>query len=95
METTIGRLLHGVHDRLVSFAHTVAPASVLYFLMAPVPKAKAAGVSASSFLDLKAELAKKEGEFALKKAAGKSTEGLIGGVKRPDKVRTPYNPFHN
>ena len=31
--------------------------------MAPRDKAKAAGVSASSFLDLKAELVKQEGEF--------------------------------
>lgn len=54
--------------------------------MAPVPKAKAAGVSAGSFLDLKAELAKKEEEFAQKKAAGKS-RAVVGGVKRPDKVR--------
>lgn len=53
--------------------------------MAPVPKAKAAGVSAGSFLDLKAELAKKEEEFAKKKAAGKSV-AVVGGVKRPDKV---------
>ena len=34
--------------------------------MAPTAKAKAAGVSASSFLDLKAELAKKESEFTKK-----------------------------
>ena len=31
--------------------------------MAPTDKARAAGVSASSFLDLKAELAKKESDF--------------------------------
>ena len=53
--------------------------------MAPKNKAKAAGVSASSFFDLKAELAKKEEEFAKNKAAGKSA-ALVGGVKRPDKV---------
>lgn len=52
--------------------------------MAPPSKAKAAGVSASSFLDLKAELAKHESDFAKKKAAGKTYEV---GVKRPDKVR--------
>ena len=34
--------------------------------MAPSARAKAAGVSASSFLDLKAELAKKESEFTKK-----------------------------
>jgi hypothetical protein len=48
-------------------------------------KAKAAGVSASSFFDLKAELFKQENEFSKNKAAGKSTI-IIGGVKRPDKV---------
>lgn len=53
--------------------------------MAPSNKAKAAGVSASSFFDLKAELAKHEEEFTKNKAAGKST-ALVGGVKRPEKV---------
>lgn len=53
--------------------------------MAPNNKARAAGVSASSFFDLKAELAKKEEEVAKNRAAGKHT--LVGGVKRPDKVR--------
>ncbi|KAI9061043.1 hypothetical protein FKP32DRAFT_1667775 [Trametes sanguinea] len=52
--------------------------------MPPVDKAKAAGVSASSFFDLKAELAKKEQEFAKNKAAGKSA-AIEGGVKRDDK----------
>ena len=41
--------------------------------MPPKNKAKAAGVSASSFFDLKAEIAKQEAEFAKSKAAGKST----------------------
>ena len=54
--------------------------------MAPTNKARAAGVSASSFLDLKAELAKKEEEFSKNKEVGKSA-ALVGGVKRPDKVR--------
>lgn len=49
-------------------------------------KARAAGVSATSFLDLKAELAKKEDEFARSKASGTS-RAIIGGVKRPEKVR--------
>lgn len=53
--------------------------------MAPSNKAKTAGVSASSFFDLKAELAKQEEEFAQSKAAGKA-KALVGGVKRPDKV---------
>lgn len=58
--------------------------------MAPTNKARAAGVSASSFFDLKAELAKKEEQFAKDKAAGKSTSL----VERPDKVRTyvPCDP---
>lgn len=54
-------------------------------MMAPVNKAKAAGVNASSFFDLKAELAKHEEEFFKNKAAGKSA-AVVGGVKRPDKV---------
>jgi hypothetical protein len=49
-------------------------------------KAKAKGISASSFLDLKAELSKQEDEFTRNKAAGKSNY-IVGGVKRPDKVR--------
>ncbi|KAH9902782.1 hypothetical protein C8Q73DRAFT_634712 [Cubamyces lactineus] len=52
--------------------------------MPPVDKAKAAGVSASSFFDLKAELAKKEEEFAKTKTSGKETY-IVGGVKRDDK----------
>jgi hypothetical protein len=36
-------------------------------------KAKAAGIGASSFLDLKAELAAKEKEISENKAAGKNT----------------------
>lgn len=55
--------------------------------MAPTNKAKAAGVSASSFFDLKAELSKKEEEFSKAKASGKTA--LVGGVKRPDKVCSP------
>jgi hypothetical protein len=53
--------------------------------MAPTNKARAAGVSASSFFDLKAEIAKKEDEFARNKATGGS-KYTVGGVKRPDKV---------
>lgn len=54
--------------------------------MPPKDKAKASGISASSFFDLKAELAKKEEDFAKSKAAGKST-ALVGGIKKPDRVR--------
>ena len=61
--------------------------------MAPKNKAKAAGVSASSFFDLKAELAKQEEEFAKNKAAGKGA-ALVGGVKRSDKVRSPTSLIH-
>jgi hypothetical protein len=53
--------------------------------MPPVDKARAAGVSASSFFDLKAELSKQEAEFSKNKAAGKSAY-TVGGTKRPDKV---------
>ena len=49
-------------------------------------KAKAKGISTSSFFDLKAELSKQEAEFTKSKAAGSSTT-IVGGVKRPDKVR--------
>lgn len=54
--------------------------------MSPKNKAKAAGISASSFFDLKAELAKQENDFAKNKAAGKSNAMIVGGIKRPDKV---------
>jgi len=46
-------------------------------------KAKAAGIGASSFLDLKAELAGKEREIAENKATGKKT---ISGGQKPGKV---------
>ncbi|EGN98700.1 hypothetical protein SERLA73DRAFT_122590 [Serpula lacrymans var. lacrymans S7.3] len=57
--------------------------------MAPTNKAKASGVSASSFFDLKAELAKHEAEFKKNKAAGKAAE-LVGGLARPDKKPTVW-----
>jgi hypothetical protein len=57
-------------------------------------KGKAKSVSASSFLDLKAELSKQEAEFSRNKAEGKS-KYIVGGVKRPDKVcRTGRLGFH-
>ena len=46
-------------------------------------KAKAAGVGASSFLDLKAELAAKEKEIAENKGSGKKT---TSGGQKPGKV---------
>ena len=49
-------------------------------------KAKAAGIGASSFLDLKAELTAKEKEITENKAAGKRT--LLDGHK-PGKVSVP------
>lgn len=52
--------------------------------MGSLNKAKAAGVSASSFLDLKAELSKHESDLAKKKASGRTYE--VGGVQRTDKV---------
>ncbi|KAI9568269.1 hypothetical protein HD554DRAFT_2172675 [Boletus coccyginus] len=55
--------------------------------MAPTDKAKAAGVSVTSFFDLKAELAKKTDEFARTKAAGGPKyvpgEGRTRPVKKP------------
>ncbi len=57
--------------------------------MPPVDKAKAAGISASSFFDLKAELSKKEAEFSKNKAAGKAN-AVVGGVKRDNKVRISW-----
>lgn len=55
---------------------------------------KAKGVSATSFFDLKAELSKKETEFAKAKAEGRNL-AVIGGVKRPDKVSIyNFRPFH-
>lgn len=56
--------------------------------MPPTDKAKAAGVSVSSFFDLKAELVKKSDEFARTKAAGGSKYVPGEGRTRPDKVRT-------
>lgn len=56
--------------------------------MPPTDKAKAAGVSLSSFFDLKAELAKKSDEFARAKTAGGPRYVPGEGRTRPDKVRT-------
>ncbi|KAJ7650324.1 hypothetical protein FB45DRAFT_819514 [Roridomyces roridus] len=52
-------------------------------------KSKAKGISAGSFLDLKAEVSKKEDEFSRNKAAGKS-KYIVGGVQRPDKKPTVW-----
>ncbi|TFK27214.1 hypothetical protein FA15DRAFT_686060 [Coprinopsis marcescibilis] len=52
-------------------------------------KAKAKGISANSFFDLKSELSKQEAEFSKNKAAGKATT-IVGGVKRPDKKPTVW-----
>ena len=65
--------------------HTPSPSQKLN--MPPKNKAKAAGISASSFFDLKAELGKQEEVFAKNKAAGKKNAVIVGGAKRPDKVR--------
>ena len=56
----------------------------LFTMPPPIDKAKAAGISTSSFHDLKAHLAKQEQELTRKKAAGESTS--IAGVARPEKV---------
>ncbi|TBU63082.1 hypothetical protein BD310DRAFT_667326 [Dichomitus squalens] len=52
--------------------------------MAPKDKSRAAGVSASSFMDLQAELERKKQEFAKNRAAGNAM-AVVGGAKRPDK----------
>ncbi|KAI5120203.1 hypothetical protein M0805_006309 [Coniferiporia weirii] len=54
--------------------------------MAPSKRAKAAGVSASSFLDLKAELAKEESEITRRKNGAQP----VGGVPRNGKGRTVW-----
>ena len=54
--------------------------------MAPTNKAKAAGISATSFLDLKAELSQREADLTQSKAAGRATAVVGGGVKKIDKV---------
>ncbi|KAJ3815564.1 hypothetical protein EV368DRAFT_81778 [Lentinula lateritia] len=52
-------------------------------------KSKLKGVSTSSFFDLKAEISKKEDEFARDKAAGKTY--TLGRVTRPDKKTTKWS----
>ncbi|KAG6374479.1 hypothetical protein JVT61DRAFT_4522 [Boletus reticuloceps] len=58
--------------------------------MPPVDKAKAAGVSVTSFFDLKAELAKKSDEFARTKTVGGSKHVPGEGRTRPDKKPTVW-----
>ena len=55
-------------------------------MMAPKDKSRASGVSASSFLDLKAELAKQESEFSKNKGKSGQSTYIVGGVKKPDRV---------
>ena len=62
--------------------------------MAHKAKPKAAGISATSFFDLKAELSKQEAEFSKSKAAGKAA-AVVGGIKRPDKVHIPLLWLHH
>lgn len=57
-------------------------------------KARAAGISATSFFDLKAELSKQEAEFSKSKAVGKAA-AVVGGIKRPDKVYISLLWFHH
>ncbi|KAJ6619696.1 hypothetical protein B0H10DRAFT_2216536 [Mycena sp. CBHHK59/15] len=49
---------------------------------------KGKGVSASSFLELKAALSKQEDEFSRNKASG--SKYIVGGVKRPEKKPTVW-----
>jgi hypothetical protein len=53
--------------------------------MAPTNKAKAAGVSSGSFLELQAQVAKRKETFIKDKAAGNVT-AIVGG-KKNGKVR--------
>jgi len=62
--------------------------------MAPTDKAKAAGISVTSFFDLKAELAKKTDEFARTKAAGGPKYVPGEGRTRPDKVHAHPTLLH-
>ena len=56
-------------------------------------KAKAAGIGASSFLDLKAELAAKEKEIAENRSVGRKT---VSGGQKPGKVSNcPSTPAHS
>jgi hypothetical protein len=61
--------------------------------MAPTNKAKAAGVSSGSFLELQAQVAKRKEAFIKDKAAGNVT-AIVGGNKN-GKVRktTHFYPF--
>ncbi|KAF5377330.1 hypothetical protein D9757_008005 [Collybiopsis confluens] len=52
-------------------------------------KAKAKGISSSSFLDLKAEISLREDNIAIDKAAGNS-KYVVGGVSRPGKKPTVW-----
>ncbi|KAH7873791.1 uncharacterized protein C8R40DRAFT_1048842 [Lentinula edodes] len=52
-------------------------------------KSKSKGVSTNSLFDLKAEISKKEDEFARDKAAGKTY--TLGRVNRPDKKPTKWS----
>ena len=55
-------------------------------------KAKAAGIGASSFLDLKAEVAAQEKEITENKAGGKKT---TSGGQKPGKVCTSHLSFYS
>jgi hypothetical protein len=70
---------------VIAFARSVGILVINTFTS--MNKAKAAGINASSFFDLKAQLAKQEDEFAKKKKAGLGSI-TVGGVKRPEKVTT-------
>jgi hypothetical protein len=50
--------------------------------MPPKDRSKAAGVSASSFFDLKAELTKREDDFARNKGSVKSLGPVFAGEKK-------------
>ena len=69
------------------------------YLMAPGDKARAAGVSASSFLDLKASLASRENEYAKTGSRSKGVGQEAGKVRSsllfPDRILADIDIFHD
>jgi hypothetical protein len=57
--------------------------------MAPTNKAKAAGVSSGSFLELRAQVAKQKESLS----KGSATAAVVGGEKKNDKVRVKTRLF--
>jgi hypothetical protein len=64
--------------QFVRFIHFLPP-------MASSSRAKASGVSSSSFFDLRAEISRKEEEFSRDKAKGKARAPKVGGSRGESK----------